>query len=105
MERQRKATFGELEEGERKMKQAQERMKKEAEERGEKPLEDQAEEKKDEPKGSEVVLASQAVVAKEGSKGTPKAKVDEPSASSAVKRPQLLPPTTPTPTWEFCLSC
>ena len=40
MERQRKATFGELEEGERKMKQAQERMKKEAEERGEKPLED-----------------------------------------------------------------
>ena len=97
MERRRKAALGELEEGERQMKQAQERMKKEAGERGEKPLEDQAEDKKDEPKGSEVVLASQAVVAKEGSKGTPKAKVDESSTGSAVKRPQLLPPTTPPP--------
>ena len=92
MERRRKATLGELEEGERQMKQAQERMKKEAEERGEKPLEDQAEEKKDEPKGSEVVLASQAVVAKEGSKGTPKAKEVSPQqAQPSSDRSCFLP--------------
>ena len=97
MDRRRKATLGELEEGERQMKQAQKRMEKEAEERGEKALEDQTEVERDETRGSEVVLASQAVVAKESSKGTPKAEVQQSPADSAVKRPQLLPPSTPPP--------
>ena len=97
MDRRRKATLGELEEGERQMKQAQKRMEKEAEERGEKALEDQTEVERDEARGSEVVLASQAVVAKESSKGTPKAEVQQSPADSAVKRPQLLPPSTPPP--------
>ena len=97
MDRRRKATLGELEEGERQMKQAQKRMEKEAEERGEKALEDQTEMERDETRGSEVVLASQAVVAKESSKGTPKAEVQQSPTDSVVKRPQLLPPSTPPP--------
>ena len=93
MQRRRKATREELNQGEGEMQQAQERMQREAEVRGELPLEDQQSVGGGRDQGAEGVSAPPIEDGSlENSQGTPKA---SPSGAHPVSGSTVRPPTMP----------
>ena len=93
MQRRRKATREELNQGEAEMQQAQERMQREAEVRGELPLEDQQSVGGGRDQGAEGVSAPPIEDGSlENSQGTPKA---SPSGAHPVSGSTVRPPTMP----------
>ena len=97
MQRRRRATREELNQGEAEMQQAQERMQREAEVRGELPLEDQQSVGGGRDQGAEGVSAPPIEDGSlENSQGTPKASPSgaHPVSGSTV-RPPIMPPVDP----------
>ena len=93
MQRRRRATREELNQGEAEMQQAQERMQREAEVRGELPLEDQQSVGGGRDQGAEGVSAPPIEDGSlENSQGTPKA---SPSGAHPVSGSTVRPPTMP----------
>ena len=93
MQRRRRATREELNQGEAEMQQAQERMQREAEVRGELPLEDQQRVGDGRDQGAEGVSAPPIEDGSlENSQGTPKA---SPSGAHPVSGSTVRPPTMP----------
>ena len=93
MQRRRRATRDELNQGEAEMQQAQERMQREAEVRGELPLEDQQSVGGGRDQGAEGVSAPPIEDGSlENSQGTPKA---SPSGAHPVSGSTVRPPTMP----------